>query len=97
MKPCPICGCKKVQEKNCGYSTFDPTWYECPDCGFKVGICFVKDGDVIADSWADGCEKAKTIMELPTKQIKALDLEDEYKSLTDKKKAFLKQKKAKPK
>ena len=34
-EPCPKCGKKEAVEKDCGYTTFNPVWVECP-CGYQL-------------------------------------------------------------
>jgi hypothetical protein len=87
MKPCPLCGCKKAEQRDCGYSSFNPVWYECPDCGFKVNVFMAGKADVSAKTWVEGCILAETIIGLPAKQRKILGYEEAYKSMMKKKKS----------
>ena len=81
MKPCPICESKDVAQKDCGYSSFDPTWYECPNCGLQIGICFTSKCHIKADNWLAGWKKVTAILALTRQQAKELGLEAEYISL----------------
>lgn len=84
MLPCPICKGKEITQKECGYSTFDPAWWEC-SCGFKVNIYLAeKSCDVNASSWNDGVETVQAIFRISAKDRKALGLTEKWKSLSAK-------------
>lgn len=36
VKPCVKCRSDQYKMRNCGYSSFDPHWVECADCGHQV-------------------------------------------------------------
>lgn len=87
-KKCPLCGSTKYEKRDCGYSSFNPAWFECNGCGFKVGLAFSDKSDVRADSWNDGCELVKTIFELSARQRQILGFEKAYCALKEKQKNY---------
>lgn len=36
FRPCPKCESKDISAYDCGYSSFNPGWAECNNCGHKA-------------------------------------------------------------
>ena len=49
IKNCPKCDRSDVQQRDCGYSAFNPIWCVCKKCGFRIeGPSLVWNKKVVA-------------------------------------------------
>jgi hypothetical protein len=85
-EPCPKCGKKDAVQRDCGYTTFNPVWVECP-CGYRLDG-FASNWDRIIRAMRSKAKISKRKQELSNAIARLLTIEELEKLVREHGKTF---------